>query len=209
MPDSAVLQSDRKFIHYVRVDIRLVRHKEKNIMKKVLLALLIIVAVLAIIVAFRPSEFSYSRSATISAPAAKVFALVHDFHEWEAWSPWAKLDTNAVVSFEGPSSGVGATFRWAGNKEVGEGSQTIIESELDQRIAIRLEFLKPFQATNYTEFQFEEKDGQTTVTWNMTGNNNFMGKLFSLFGDCDAMIGSQFEQGLANMKSIAESSAAR
>jgi len=178
-------------------------------MKKVLLALLIIVAILAIVVAFRPSEFSYSRSATISAPASKVFALVNDFHQWEAWSPWAKLDTNAVVSFEGPASGVGATFRWAGNKEIGEGSQMIVASELDQRIAIVLEFLKPFQATNFAEFLFEEMDGHTTVTWSMTGNNNFMGKLFSLLVDCDAMIGGQFEKGLANMKVIAESSAAR
>jgi hypothetical protein len=81
-----------------------------------------------------------------------VFAQVNDFHNWEAWSPWAKLDPAAKATFEGPHPGKGAIFRWAGNEEVGEGSMTITESRPSELIKIKLEFLKPFEATNTAEF---------------------------------------------------------
>jgi hypothetical protein len=97
--------------------------------KKILIALVAIVVVFAVVVALQPSEFRVVRSATISAPAPAVFAQVNDFHNWEAWSPWAKLDQAAKYSFEGPSAGTGAAFRWAGNEEFTfkpEGDQTAV-----------------------------------------------------------------------------------
>jgi hypothetical protein len=144
------------------------------------------------------------RSASVSAPAPTVFAQVNDFHKWEAWSPWAKLDPAAKATFEGPSAGIGAIFRWAGNKEVGEGSMTITESRPSDLIRIKLEFLKPFAATNRAEFTFKPQGDQTVVTWSMEGKNNFMAKAFCLFMNMDKMVGSQFEKGLANMKALAE-----
>jgi hypothetical protein len=171
---------------------------------KILIALVVIVAVFAIIVALQPSEFRIVRSASISAPAPEVFAQVNDFHKWEAWSPWAKLDPAAKATFEGPPAGTGAIFRWAGNKEVGEGSMTIIESRPSEVIRIRLEFLKPFAATNTAEFTFKPEGNQTAVTWSMSGRNNFIAKAFCLFMNMDKMVGGQFEKGLASMKSVAE-----
>jgi hypothetical protein len=129
---------------------------------------------------------------------------VNDFHKWEEWSPWAKLDPAAKATFEGPSAGTGAIFRWAGNKEVGEGSMTITESRPSDLIRIRLEFLKPFAATNTAEFTFKPEGDQTAVTWSMAGQNNFMSKAICLFMDRDKMVGGKFEEGLAAMKSIAE-----
>jgi hypothetical protein len=171
---------------------------------KILIALIVIVAVFAIIVAVQPSEFRIVRSASISAPAPEVFAQVNDFHKWQAWSPWAKLDPAAKATFEGPSAGTGAIFRWAGNKEVGEGSMMIIESRPSEVIRIKLEFLKPFAATNTAEFTFKPEGNKTAVTWSMSGRNNFIAKAFCLFMNVDKMVGSQFEKGLASMKSVAE-----
>src|SRR4030095_433305 len=111
---------------------------------------------------------------------------------------------NAKNTFEGPSAGEGAVFRWAGNKNVGEGSMTITESRPNDLIRIRLEFLKPFAATNATEFTFTPQGNQTLVTWTMSGKNNFIAKAIGLFIDCDKMIGGMFEKGLAQMKSLAE-----
>jgi uncharacterized protein YndB with AHSA1/START domain len=140
----------------------------------------------------------------MSAPPEAVFAHVNDYHKWDAWSPWAKLDPNAKATFEGPTSGTGATMTWSGNDKVGEGRQTIVESRPDEVIRIKLDFLKPFKATSTAEFTFKPEGDQTVVTWSMYGKNDFMGKAVSLFMDCDKMVGSEFEKGLASMKAIVE-----
>jgi hypothetical protein len=102
---------------------------------KILIAVVAIVAAFAAFVALQPSEYRIARSATIAAPASNIFAQVNDFHKWDAWSPWAKLDPNAKTAFEGPSAGEGAVFAWAGNSQIGEGRMTLTQSrpaELNQ-----------------------------------------------------------------------------
>ena len=173
-------------------------------LKKILIALAAIVVVFVAVVAMQPSEFRIMRTAAISAPAPAVFAQVNDFHNWEAWSPWAKRDPAAKATFEGPSVGTGAIFKWAGNHEVGEGSMTIIESRPSDLIRIKLEFLKPFRATNTAEFTFKPEGNQTAVTWSMVGKSDFIAKAVHLFMDIDKMVGGDFEKGLAQMKSVAE-----
>ncbi len=168
-------------------------------------AVLVVLAVFALVVALQPSEFSVTRTATMSAPATDVFAQVNDFHNWEAWSPWAKLDPAARNSFEGAPAGTGAIFTWAGNKNVGEGGMTITESRPSDLIRIKLEFLRPFKGTNTAEFTFKPDGNQTVVKWSMAGTKNFVVKAFGLFMSMDKMVGGQFEQGLASMKSVVES----
>ena len=173
-------------------------------MLPILLALAFIAIIFFIIIAGRPDEFVVSRSTIISAPPEKVFPHVNDLHAWEAWSPWAKMDPNAKNAYEGAASGVGEAMSWDGNKKVGAGRMTIIESAPSGLIRLKLEFLKPFRATNTAEFIFQPEGGQTIVTWSMSGRNNFFFKVFGLFMNCDQMIGKDFEKGLAAMKSVAE-----
>jgi hypothetical protein len=174
-------------------------------LKTILIGVAVILIALGIIVAMQPADFRITRTATISAPPAVVFAQVNDFSRWQNWSPWAKLDPAAKSTFEGPATGTtGATFRWAGNNQVGEGRMTITESLPSDLVRIELEFLKPFKATNTTEFTFKPEGNQTVVSWSMFGKNNLIGKAMGLFMDCDKMLGGQFEQGLANMKAAAE-----
>ena len=169
----------------------------------------LVVVVLALIVAMQPSEFRIERSAVIAAPAPAVFAQVDDFHNWKAWSPWAKLDPAAKNSFEGAPSGKGAAFSWAGNNKVGEGRMTITERRPNELIRIKLEFLKPFDATNTAEFTFRPEGERTAVTWSMYGHNNFISRAVFLFVNMDKALGGEFEKGLASMKSAAEASAKR
>jgi len=176
---------------------------------KILSILAALVDLFMIFVATRPAQFRISRSAVISAPPATVFALVNDFHRWEGWSPWAKLDPNVKNTFEGPASGKGAVFAWAGNNQVGEGRMTITESRPSELVLIRLDFFKPFAAVNTTEFKFTPQAGGTMVSWTMSGENKFIGKLMSFVFNCDKMVGGQFGKGLAQMKSIAEGGAGR
>lgn len=171
----------------------------------ILLALVAVVIVFAAFVAMQPSEFRVVRSATISAPPSVVFAQVNDFHNWEAWNPWAKLDPTMKQTYEGEPAGKGAIYAWAGNSQVGEGRMTLTESRPSDLVRIKLEFLKPFAGTSTAEFTFKPQGDQTAVTWTMDGNNNFLAKALGLFMNMDKMIGGQFEQGLASLKSIAES----
>jgi hypothetical protein len=172
--------------------------------KKILIVLVVLVIGFVIVVSMRPSDFRVTRSTIIDGSPDAVFAQVNDFHKWEAWNPWGKLDPNSKTSYEGPASGPGAVFHWAGNRKVGEGSMKILESHPSDFIRIQLEFLKPFKGTHTAEFSFKPASNQTAVTWSMFGKNNFIGKAMGLFMDCDKMIGGQFEKGLADMKSVVE-----
>jgi len=170
----------------------------------ILLALAFIALLFVIVIAGQPDEFKLSRSAKISAPAEKIFPHVNDLHSWDAWSPWAKLDPNAKPSFEGAASGTGAAMAWSGNCKVGVGKMTITESQPSSVIRFRLDFEKPMKATNMVEFTFLPDGAATIVTWSMAGKNSLGGKVFGLLMNCDKMVGTQYEKGLASLKAIAE-----
>jgi len=173
-------------------------------LKKILIVIAVLVVVFVIIVALQPAEFHVARTATIAAPAEVVFAQVNELKKWDAWSPWVKIDPAMKQTYEGPASGTGAISRWAGNKDVGEGSMTITESRPNELIRFNLEFIKPMAGTSTAEFSFKPEGNQTAVTWSMTGKNNFIAKAMVLFMNMDKMVGGQFEKGLAQMKAIAE-----
>jgi hypothetical protein len=174
------------------------------LLETILIIVAVVVIVLLGVVAMQPAGFRVTRSATLPAAPAVVFPHVNDLRNWDAWSPWAKLDPAAKVSFEGPQSGTGASFAWAGNRNIGEGRMTITESRPHELVRFRLEFVKPFKATNTAEFTFAPDGGGTTVTWSMSGTNNFVAKAVGLVINCDKMVGSQFEQGLDNMRRVVE-----
>ena len=171
-------------------------------LKKILFGLAALIAVFVVAVLTRPADFRVTRSAVIPAPASAVFAQVNDLENWEAWSPWAKIDPAMKQSYSGPRAGTGAVSAWAGNSEVGQGKMTITESRPNELVRFRLDFVKPFESTCDAEFTFKPEGNNTAVTWTMNGKNNFIGKAISLFMDCDKMIGGQFEQGLAQLKTV-------
>ena len=170
----------------------------------ILITVAIIVVLFLVIVAMQPNEFCVTRSTSIVAPPERIFPHINDLRKWEAWSPWAKMDPACKYTFEGPPAGTGAISAWAGNKKAGEGRMTIIESRPSSLIRIKLEFLKPFKATNTAEFTFKPEGNQTLVMWSMSGKNNFFFKAFGLFVNCDKLIGGDFEKGLAALKAAVE-----
>jgi hypothetical protein len=176
-------------------------------LKKILIGCVVVIVGFLAIVAMQPAEYRVVRTATMAAPAKTVFDQVNDFHHWEGWSPWAKLDPNAKNTFTGPTAGNGAGFAWAGNKQVGEGRMTVTESRPSELVKINLEFIKPFASVCTTEFAFQPQGNQTAVTWSMSGQNNFIAKAFCLFMNMDKTVGGDFEKGLAQMKAIVEAPA--
>lgn len=168
-------------------------------LKKVLLGIAVIVAILIAVIATRPADFHIERSAKIEAPASAIFPLINDLQQWTRWSPWDKLDVNMKKTYVGPQAGPGAEYSWAGNNQVGEGRMTIEDIKENESVSIKLEFLKPMKATNQTLFTLTPEGEGTVVNWSMDGKNDFIGKAFSLFMNVDQMVGADFERGLASL----------
>lgn len=173
-------------------------------LKKILVGLVAVIGALLVVATMQPDTFRVQREATIQAPPDKVFAFVNDFRQWPAWSPWEKLDPAMTRTLGGPPGGLGATYGWKGNKEVGQGRMEIIESAPPGKLTIKLDFLEPFEAHDTADFSFEARDGGTRVTWAMHGPSPFVSKVMGLFVSMDKMIGKDFETGLANLKAAAE-----
>ena len=171
-----------------------------------IICLVIVLAIVAIVILAltKPNTFRVERSITINASPEKVASLINDFHRWNEWSPWAKLDPGMRTTYSGPASGVGSVYEWEGNSKVGKGRMEILSIQ-PAKTSIKLDFLKPFEGHNTADFVLEPQGTTTRVVWIMYGPMSlFPGKLMSVFTTMDKMIGGDFDKGLANMKAAAE-----
>ena len=175
-------------------------------MLTLLVVLIILAAALIGWIGTRSNTFRVERATRIAAPPEKVFPLINDFHRWTAWSPWEKRDPAMKKAYGGPESGRGATYEWDGNNKVGKGRMEIVETSAPRRVTVKLDFLKPFEGHNTAEFTLQSEDGFTHATWAVYGPNQMMAKVMSLFISMDKLMGKDFEEGLANLKKVAEAS---
>lgn len=173
-------------------------------LKKLVIAVVVILAVIAGLAAMQPDTFTVTRSITIKAPPEKIIPLVNDFRNWQSWSPWENLDPNMQRTFSGAASGTGAVYAWQGNSDVGKGRMEIIGQELPFKVTVKLEFIEPIASTNITDFALVPKGELTTVNWTMNGPMMYLTKIMSVFTSMDKMIGKDFEKGLAQLKAVAE-----
>jgi Polyketide cyclase / dehydrase and lipid transport len=172
----------------------------------VIIAVVIALAIAAILIfaATKPDTFSVQRSATMNAPAEKIFAILNDFQLWRGWSPWENKDPEMKRTYEGSERDKGAVYAWDGNKNVGSGRMEILEATKPSRVLIKLDFFKPFEGHNTAEFTMSPQGNATNVDWVMRGPAPFMFKVMEVFISCDKMIGKDFETGLANLKALVE-----
>lgn len=166
--------------------------------------LVLVVVMVLIYAASKPDTFRIERSISIKAPAEKIFPLIDDFHRWEQWSPWEKVDPALKRTYSGAASGVGAAYAWFGNQEIGQGRMVIIESTPPLRLLIKIDFLAPFEAHNTVEFTLRKEGDSTVLSHAMFGPSPYLAKLMGLFFSMDKMVGDKFEEGLGSLKAIAE-----
>jgi uncharacterized protein YndB with AHSA1/START domain len=172
--------------------------------KTIAIVLVLLIAALLIYAATKPDSFRIERTTTIKAPPEKVFSLINDFHQWEAWSPWEKIDPALKRTYSGAASGTGAVYEWDGNKDIGQGRMEITESSPSSKVSLKLDFVKPFEAHNRVDFTLATQGDSTTVTQAMYGPSPYMSKLMTIFFSMEKMVGSKYEEGLANLKALAE-----
>jgi uncharacterized protein YndB with AHSA1/START domain len=170
------------------------------------LAILVALAIVVVLVlaALKPETFQVRRAIAIDAPPERIYPLIADFRAWDAWSPWEKKDPNLKRSFSGPETGLGARYAWVGDRNVGEGSMEIAEAQAPNRVGLKLDFLKPFKASNDVVFALQPQGRTTDVSWTMTGAVPFLAKIIHVFIDMDKMCGRDFEAGLQALKAQAE-----
>ena len=151
-----------------------------------------------------PDTYVVERATQIGAPPADVFAHIVDLHKWEAWSPWAAIDPSMTTTYVGEPGSVGSSYHWTGNRRVGEGKMTVTEVDAPARVAIDLQFIKPFKSQSIAELLVDGAGDDSMVTWRMTGKHTRMTKIMGIFRSMDKMVGPDFEKGLASLKSVAE-----
>ncbi len=180
-------------------------------MKKLFLGLvaLLLLSVIGVLGAayMQPADYRVERSVIIKAPPEEVYSVISDFGRWGEWSPWEKLDPDMRKSVTGTPGEPGYRYVWEGNDQVGQGSMTVVRAVPNERIEIKLEFLKPFQASSETLWELKPEGESTRMTWIMEGRNEgLMAKLFSMLMGMDKMIGADFEEGLSHLKRVSEHS---
>lgn len=150
-----------------------------------------------------PKTYEVKREIVIDAPADVVFAEVNNLKAQEAWSPWEAKDPDMERTYEGPEAGVGAKYSWKGNDEVGHGSMEILEVEPNKYVKTNLIFTEPWQSESIIIWTFEPVEGGTKASW--TVNGELPGFMFWMGEeDMDEMMGPDFENGLAELKEVAE-----
>jgi uncharacterized protein YndB with AHSA1/START domain len=171
-----------------------------------IIAAVLIVALLSVLIlaSTRPNSFRLERSIVIHAPPEEIFAQIDDFRAWRAWSPYENLDPNLKRTYGGAARGQGAIYEWAGDNKAGAGRMEIVQATAPAKVVINLDFSKPFVAHNLAEFTLEPADQGTKVTWAMSGPSPFISKAFGLFISMDALVGKDFEKGLASLKTVVE-----
>ena len=172
---------------------------------------LIVIAILAVAVigvlllaSTKPDTFRVTRATTIKAPPDKIYPLIVDFHRWTAWSPYENKDPAMKRTYGGTPGAVGQTYAWAGDKNVGQGSMVVTEAAAPSKVALKLDFISPFEAHNTVVFSLAPQADGTMVTWDMQGPTPFMGKIVHVFMNMDKMVGDDFEIGLAKLKAEVE-----
>lgn len=154
--------------------------------------------------ALQSPQYEVSRQITIQAPAEKIFPYLNNQKLALQWAPWSDVDPDAKMTFSGPDEGMGSIASWDGGKQLGTGSATIVESTPNQRVAIKLEYIKPMVMNQHSEYLLESSAGTSTVIWKVTGENSFFGRVMCLFMNMDKMVGGMFEKGLSKLKTIVE-----
>jgi hypothetical protein len=175
-----------------------------RIIGRILVVIVVAVGALLIYAATRPDSFHVERSLAIKAPPEKIFPLLADFHKWPSWSPFEKLDPAMARNLSGADSGKGAVYEWSGNGKAGAGRMEITDATAPASETIKLDFTKPFATSNTVTFTLKPDGDSTNVTWAMDGPSPYIAKIMGIFVSMDAMIGKDFESGLANLKAQAE-----
>jgi hypothetical protein len=158
----------------------------------------------------RPPEFRVERSILTEASAEDVYHVLSDLSRFPEWSPWHRLDPHMTTELTGDQGHLGASYSWSGNSKVGAGSMTIIETVPSSHVSLKLEFLRPFVATNHCTWRISEEQGQRRVSWSMEGRmDGLFKRACAMLAGMDQSLLDDFDRGLQALKALLEAKPSR
>lgn len=172
--------------------------------RKIFGVLFVIIALFLIFVALQSPDYSIARETTISASPDAIFPFINNSKKTNEWMPWKEQDPNLQMNYSGPDEGVGSTASWDSKGQMGTGQAEVVESIPNKSVKTKLVYTKPMAMTQMAEMSLSPTDGGTIVRWSVEGKNTFIGRIFCVFFNMDKMVGSEFEKGLTNLKSMVE-----
>lgn len=177
-----------------------------NILKKIILGLLAIIALALIIALFLPKNYAVEREITINQPKDSVFNYVKYLKNQDDFSVWAKKDPAMKKTFTGIDGTVGAIAGWnSKDKNVGVGEQEIKKIVEGERIDFELRFKEPFESTDNAYMITEAiSPNQTKVKWGFDGKMPYPMNLMLPIMDMEKMLGKDLQDGLNNLKDVLE-----
>lgn len=174
--------------------------------KKIMIVLSAAIGIFLAYVAMQSNHYEIAREITVQASAEKIFPYINNSHKTFEWMPWKEMDSKMSMRFEGPDEGVGSRSIWESEGKMGHGSAEVVESVANAFVKTRLEYTKPMSMSQIAQISLAPEDGVTRVVWMVSGENTFISRLFCFFMDMDKVVGTQFEKGLATLKSQVEAS---
>jgi uncharacterized protein YndB with AHSA1/START domain len=168
----------------------------------VLGVVVVVIAAVLVAAATRPGRFRVERSQTIGAPPERVLEFLDDLRKWPSWSAEKEAPTT-TRAYNDVARGVGAVCEWDSGGNGGKGRMEIVGAS-PQRLSVRVDWRRPFAASNLNDFALAPRDDGTLVSWTLDGENIFLLKLMTVFVGADRLMGSHLERGLAALKQACE-----
>jgi uncharacterized protein YndB with AHSA1/START domain len=171
---------------------------------RILLGVVLVVAVVLLFAATKPSTFHIEKSITVQAPPEKLYALIADFHNWPQWAPQDREDPTMQRTYRGAASGTGAVSEWTSKGSAGAGQMTITAATASSTVDVAVEWKRPFKVRNAHRFTLTPAGSGTQLVWSADGANLYMMKVMEVFVGVNGLMGKHFEAGLRNLKKIGE-----
>lgn len=172
-------------------------------LKKLLIGLLAMFAIIVSIAARQGATFTVVRHVDIRATPDRIAPLIADLHQWRQWSPWENIDPQMQRTYAGAASGKGAVYAWHGAHRAGV-ARIAITDTAPGRVDLTMAFDKPVASTSQARFTLMPQGAFTRVTWRMHGPLTLRTRLVTAFIGMDLLLGSDLDKGLASLKRAAE-----
>lgn len=155
-------------------------------------------------VSTREGKFRYERSGVIKASPEEVFPYISNLKLGGEWSPYEKKDPQMKKTFTGDDGAAGSKMEFAGNRDTGAGNVEVLKVVPNKSVEIKLTMTEPMFAENVVEYSLIPETEGTRFTWAISGDGGFLGKLVSVFIDCEKMFATDMNAGIENLKSLIE-----
>ena len=147
-----------------------------------------------------PKDMLIQKSVIINKPSFEVYEYLRYSAHQNEFSVWNMADPNQKITSIGTDGQVGYIYSWdSDQKNVGAGSQEIINLIDGQQIEYKLDFKRPMKNTAFSKFVIQKiSDNKTEVSWDFRGPTKFPMSLFTFI--LKRILGKDIATSLENLK---------